>query len=181
MNAPLNHVSLTRSIAEADFALARSQCIDAFAILEHRVALAAKRLELPVNKDCLGRRVAALAKAKRGPALSKADEPELSVWVQKTEPLITKRAWLVHSRMALGDFDGEWRACFANVVDLVTENEIVMLASLADLRKLRGAVQIQTKRLETLVKGVTPLSPKAQPNPPAQPSSAWPRRPAADI
>lgn len=181
MNAPLNHTSLTRSIAEADFALARSQCIDAFARLEHCVALAAKRLELPVTKDCLGRRVAALAKAKRGPKLSTANEAKLLLWVHQIEPLTAKRAWLVHSRMELGDFDGEWRASFANVVDLVTENTTVMLASVNDLKKLRNAVQNQTKQLDTLIWGVAPSQPKAQPNPQAQPSPDGHLQPVADI
>ena len=181
MNAPLNHVSLSRSIAEADFALARSQCIDAFARLEHRVALAAKRLGLPVNRDCLGRRVAALTKVKRGPKLSTANEAKLPLWVEETEPLIAKRASLVHSRMELGDFDGEWRASFANIVDLVTENETVMLASLNDLKKLRNAVHNQTKRLDTLIWGAIPPQPKALPNPQAQPSPDGHLQPVADI
>ena len=158
MNAPLSHSDLRPDAAESELALARSRCIDAFARLECRVALAARRLELPISRDCLGRRVAALAEAKPSPALSKANVPELSKWVTSTESLIAQRASLVHSAMELGNYSGKWKASFANVVDIFNENPVALLMTVEDLQRLRQAVLDQTARLGELIKGMPPLS-----------------------
>lgn len=158
MNAPLDHSFLNRATAEEEFAVARSRCIDAFAQLELRAAFAAKRVGLPVNRDCLGRRVAAFANAVPGSALSKADAPKLHDWVVVTEPLIARRAWLVHAEMELGDFNGRWKAIFANVVDVVKDSPIVLLVGLEELCELRRAVCEQSRQLANLVKGVPAIA-----------------------
>lgn len=154
MNLPLDQELLRSAAREGDFALERSRSIDAFAQLEYRVELAARRLQIPVNRDCLGRRVAALGKVKPCPALSKANAKKLVEWIARTELLLNQRAALVHSTMELGIFGGEWRASFANVVDRVSGQPTTMLFTLEQFRRLTTSVRAQQDELAELVSGI---------------------------
>lgn len=168
MNAPPITSHIRQSIGEAEFALARSRCIDAFARLELRVGLATKRLDMTINRDCLGRRVAALSKAKPCSVLSKANAAKLKEWIDDTEKLLGQRASLVHSEMTIGIFAGELRAGFENCFDIVDDSPMAMLTTLNRLHELAKNVDVLTTRLVELVAGLPPLA-KASPNPVAPP------------
>lgn len=154
MNAPLDHRHLETASVEGDFALERSRCIDAFAKLELQVTFAAERLGIGFSRECLGRRVASLNKAKPSPLLSKANAAKLAVWVEATEVLVARRASIVHAVMGLGNFSGVWKASFENAFDVVAKHPIALLVTIEGLRNIRVAVEAQTDELSTLVKGL---------------------------
>jgi hypothetical protein len=154
MSASPDHRILGREAAKAEFAMARSQSIDAFAKLEVTVIEALGRLGIAQNRDCLGRRVEALGKAKASPSLPKADLPKMADWAERTHPFLAQRASLVHAEMELGQFGGHWRAVFANAIDAATGMPTVMMFTVADLNRLQRSVHHLTVELSKLVKGV---------------------------
>lgn len=154
MNAPFDH-SLNSVVSDdGAFAVARSQCMDAFARLELAVGHAALRLGLTRNKDCLGRRVASLGKAVPSSALSKANHAKLPDWIRETETLVEIRATLVHAVMQIGLFGGSKRAVFANVADQLAHSPKAAQFDLRELRATCKTVEDQTAKLRQLVKGI---------------------------
>lgn len=148
-----------------DFALLRSDLLDAFSDLESEVSMILRSAGIAPSNEPFGNRLQKLKEADKIPRIARANRPARDQIVDSLAELLPIRADIVHSRMRLARLDDEPVALFINAQEAGTDYAPARVLTLTQMRQLVTLVNRLGKRIRDLGRTVNPASSPPPPLP----------------
>lgn len=157
--------TFSRSTAQLDFALARSDFLDSFADLEAAIwVVLDKSGTMLTAKEPFGNRVKSFRELQSGTQLAKCRVNQKNQIADALLRLLPIRADLVHSRMQISVWDGEPVAIFTNAALADDPDALKRIMKLARLKTLTEKLRHYSEVTRSLRK---PINPASSPQPPS--------------
>lgn len=151
------------ALTGVELVLARSDFLDAFALLEEAVAKILRSTGLGIKGEPFSQRVKAFRAAEKTNLIAKQNHAKRDHIADEISALLQIRADIVHSRMQLQAIDGVVCASFVNVQDMGAPFPARRILALDDLKQL---VRIATKLAERIGQ-LNRVNPPSSPPPPS--------------
>jgi hypothetical protein len=158
------HFEAPRARSLEDFAIIRSDWMDAFARFEAAACACLVRFAgtCEARNVPFSQRLSALSSLTPGPHLPKKAKDLLTELAGSCQSLLTMRAAIVHSPMAYGERNALPAAFFQNALDFAQQLPLYVVMTESDFADTKADLTRRTRKLEGLL--VSPSSPP-QPTP----------------